>query len=338
LDLSAELRNQIYESALTFDLYGGCRCTSQLLATCKQISTEATSYLYDNTVIITLDSASQLRDDEAMLHIFDEVKYILQPQCKIKWPPLLRKFRSLSFMADNNVNSINEIEMVLHSMFSFLGGKNSLRRLKLVFLADPMGFDMPSREPDIFSIRLLDKPNLDVMIYGSSRPQSLWTDKITGVDRNARSRCHACKYMYSQLQKFIPYTLKHARKHSEICDHNQFLTEFKYGSPGIVPTCKIFKKMSKTYLQYNTYELLRFGSILRAWHMQFQWVERECDDYYGFLKDLESVEDDEADIPGKWWEKARLVMRCAIELEVMVRKDDEAAAAAASAASPTVAT
>jgi hypothetical protein len=31
-------------------------------------------------------------------------------------------------------------------------------------------------------------------------------------------------------------------------------------------------------------------------------------------------------------------MRCAIELEVMVRKDDEAAAAAASAASPTVAT
>jgi hypothetical protein len=67
--------------------------------------------------------------------------------------------------------------------------------------------------------------------HAGRKPQSLWTDKATGVDRNARSRRHACRYMYSYLQKFIPYTLKNARRPSQICDQNQCLTEFKYGSP-----------------------------------------------------------------------------------------------------------
>jgi hypothetical protein len=66
---------------------------------------------------------TQLQEDEAMLYIFDEVSYIMQPQCKVRWPEILRKFRGLSFTAVINMNIINEIEMVLHSIFSFLGGQ-----------------------------------------------------------------------------------------------------------------------------------------------------------------------------------------------------------------------
>jgi hypothetical protein len=323
LDLSAELRNQIYEIALT--LNEDAECSTNLLLVCKQINQEATSYLYDNTVEIEFYAGSidSWGEESAAVYVAGGQIEFEQPQCDINWPSFLRRICNLKFQACNNCNSVYEIEGVLYSLFSFLGSRHELHKLELDFPTDDYGFD---RVPDIFSVRLLNRPDLELVIKGAHQPRPLVRDKETGIRRNAKNSHEACHLMYNTLQTFIPYTLEHANNEPAMYDENQFLIKLNFGSPGIVPTCEIYSKMKKSYLRHNRKQLLRFGSILRDWYLHWTWdrTMRDDRDEYGYLTSPELHDDFEQDIPTEWWKEARRLIRAAIELEVMVRIEEEA--------------
>lgn len=186
LDLPPELRNQIYELALTLNRRGFCPV--QLLTTCKQINAEATSYLYDNKIKIAFDAARSYArysgSDYAVLQIAGVQIEFQQPHCNIAWPPFLRKARRISFRALNSVNTIHDVEVALHSLCSFLGNQHELRKFEVRFTVCDDGSD---RRPDVSSTHLIDRPNLRLVVRDTRPPKGLWTDKATGLRCSANT-------------------------------------------------------------------------------------------------------------------------------------------------------
>jgi hypothetical protein len=79
-------------------------------------------------------------------------------------------------------------------------------------------------------------------------------------------------------------------------------------------------------LDKNIERLLTFDTILRNWYMDFTY---EMSDYLIMEDPRLDLEDDENKLlPQIWWEKARSLMRCGIELEVMWRNSSLRRAAA----------
>lgn len=206
--------------------------------------------------------------------------------------------------------------MVVYSLFSFLGPQHQLRTLELQFYEDSFN-EMPfEEEPDLFSVRLLDRPRLELDVFGAYRPRPLCVNKATGVRVNASSVSQACQRMYLHVQQFIAHTLARASKPVEWDDSNKtpYPTGHKYCSPDIFKICNTYSKMKEADLKCKPKSLLRFAKILRAWYCQFMWDES------GYLKNLGWA-------AYEWCDIARKVIRWSIELEVQLRNHAKAPAA-----------
>ncbi|KAF1819437.1 uncharacterized protein K489DRAFT_383659 [Dissoconium aciculare CBS 342.82] len=321
--LSAELRNHIYEDALTLCTRG--KCDAQLLSTCKCIHQEATSILYSNIFIVGYLPSPPSNHSGADVLVFQEDMDFIQPRGQIKWPKFLRKARHLRFVAPNNAGTVYEIEFLLHSLCSFLGGRHNLQVLELDFVNYTCSKPAP-RPVETFAIRLLDKPDLKLKLKNANKPQSLFRDGHTILSRNASTVTEACHRLQQELEELLELTLETARLQAAAYGKYFFDIKFDRGSPGMLQTCKIYKRLYMIDLDKNIERLLTFDTILHNWYMDSTY---EMSDYLIMEDHRLDLEDDENKLlPQIWWEKARSLMRCGIELEVMWRNSSLRRAAA----------
>ena len=130
LNLSAELRNEVYNKLLTEDKSSTCH--PQILATCKQINDEAADLLYANNTIRILIREDIVFVRRKVCEIYspfpDEIS-LIRDLVTVQWPDYLLRAHHLSVELDSRLGKGSGVEVnkALYSLCSFLQQGHSLR-------------------------------------------------------------------------------------------------------------------------------------------------------------------------------------------------------------------
>ncbi|SMY24688.1 unnamed protein product [Zymoseptoria tritici ST99CH_1A5] len=158
MDFSPELRNRVYQELLVLD--NSFTCFPQILATSKQVNSEASTVLYGDNLI----DVRMLPDGIYVhgKHVGGYASYRRgqpAPQLRLVWPYWLRKVHFLRFslehilgaryayslfsLASGSRFDIEDLDFVLHSMCSFLASDHMLRSLKVDITGDDTEGTLP---------------------------------------------------------------------------------------------------------------------------------------------------------------------------------------------------